>query len=145
MCSAGTGTDSSGSTEGFSGTPLPSFIGVSFSSSASNSGKGSLGVVGSLLPLLWAASLSCASCGTPPQASSARGTGLGLAGGVRAGKGFAAGDLGLDSGFVVGLSVEQGSSLLFPLYSISFSIPGLETQRERGVSSASVSPFTTTE
>lgn len=118
---------------------------MSFSSSGSTAGNGSLGVVVSLLSLLWAASLSCASCGALPQASVASGLTLGLVGGVRAGEGFAAVGLGLESGLVVGLSVEQGSSILTALWGISFSTPGFETQRERGVSSASASPFTTAE
>ena len=133
--SAGAGTEGSGSSEGFSGPALLSSIGVFFSSSGSNTG----GVTISLLLLLWAASLSAAPCGALPHASSTSGVALGLAGGVREGKGLTAGGSGFKSGPVV------GSSLFTPLCRISFSTSGFETQRERGVSSDSTSPFMTAE
>lgn len=123
---------------------FPSPVGVSVSSFLSGSVKDALSAVVSLLP--FAASLSWASCGTLLQASFALEGGLGLVGGVIACKSFAAVVLGLDSGVSeVCLSVEQDLSSLTPVLGILFSTPGFETQRERGVSSASVSPFTTAE
>lgn len=73
------------------------------------------------------------------------GAALGLPGKVGAAAGWVGGVSLLALGIVLGLSVEEFSSLLTLLHDVSFSTPAFKTQRERGVSSASGSPFTTTE
>lgn len=116
---AAAGGHGSCSTAGFGATLFPSSAPALFSGSAA--------------AFLRASSLSSASLGTSPQALLPSGAALGLPG--RAGAGCVGG----------ALSLEEFSSLLTLLRDVSFSTPAFKTQRERGVSSASGSAFTTTE
>lgn len=131
MCVAGGGRHGSWSTAAFSATLLPSATAALFPGSAST--------------FLSASSLSSASFGTSSQALLTSGAALGLPGRVGAAAGCVGGAFMLELGIVLGLSVEDFSSLLTLLRDVSFSTPAFKTQRERGVSSASGSPVTTSE
>lgn len=129
MCVGGGGKHGSWSTAGFSTTLLLPTTAALFTGSAS--------------PFLCASSLSSASFGTASEALWTSGAALGLPGGAVAGGERVGG--GFELGIVVGLSAEPDSSLLTLLCDASFSTPAFKTQRESGASSASGSPFTTTE
>lgn len=124
MCVAGGGRHGSWSTAAFSATLLPSATAALFPGSAST--------------FLSASSLSSASFGTSSQALLTSGAALGLPGRVGAAAGCVGGAFMLELGIVF-------SSLLTLLRDVSFSTPAFKTQRERGVSSASGSPVTTSE
>lgn len=131
MCVAGGGTHGSCSTAGFSATLLAGTTAALFSGSAST--------------FLSASSVPPASFGTSSQALLPSGAAVGLPGRAGAAAGCVGGAFMLQLGNGLGFSVERVSSLLTLLRDVSFSTPAFETQRERGVSSASGSPFTPTE
>lgn len=124
MCVAGGGRHGSWSAAAFSATLLPSATAALFPGSAST--------------FLSASSLSSASFGTSSQALLTSGAALGLPDRVGAAAGCVGGAFMLELGIVF-------SSLLTLLRDVSFSTPAFKTQRERGVSSASGSPVTTSE
>lgn len=129
MCVAGGGKHGSWSPAGFSTTVFPPTTAALFTGSAS--------------AFLSASSLSSASFGTASQALWTSGAALGLPGGVFAGGERVGG--GFELGIAVGLPAEPDSSLLSLLRGASFSTAAFKTQRESGASSASGSPFATTE
>lgn len=127
VCVAGGGGRGSWSAAGFSAPLLASTAAALSSGSAST--------------LFCASSLSSASFGASSQAPVTSGAALGLPGRGFAAAGWFAGAFTV----ALALSAEEFSSLLSLLRDVSFSTRAFKTQRERGVSSASGSPFTTAE